>query len=545
VKIGKRWVLLGGLLLGGIAWAYALGEALRRDAETAWRVEAKQAALWMSDTVQGWLHETYLPLAGLAILFENSRSVSEAEFLGAADSLESRAQSFFIDVMAVVRPGSDEKWEVTSVNDPFSFISPAVPLLELPEVLGAVQVAAERTGETSLGVTFDGPDGTRYSAAAVWVMAPTGPVTIVGLVNFNAIAAGLFEVHGTRGASLRITGRFVQPGGSGAEHEVLGEEMPNAVYSISNRTISAGADLTLHWDFSEEFAGGPKTGLARLAFLSGAATSLFVTVFIGFLMMRNRVITRRVEEATEELVHAREAAEAANRAKSTFLANMSHELRTPLNAVIGYSEMLQEEAEDLGQDSMIADLLKIKQSGKHLLSLINDVLDLSKIEAGKMELALATFDVDRMLKEIEVIAHPLIRKNSNRYVLDCPARIGEVHSDETKLRQTLINLISNAAKFTENGAVTLAARRHADPDELEFTVIDTGIGMTEEQLGRLFRAFGQANAETSVKYGGTGLGLALSRRLSQLLGGGITVTSEHGIGSRFTVRLPALAVPPA
>ncbi len=239
----------------------------------------------------------------------------------------------------------------------------------------------------------------------------------------------------------------------------------------------------------------------------------------------------------DELRSAREHADSANRTKSAFLANMSHELRTPMNAIIGYSEMLIENAEDEGQEDVIVDLEKIRSAGKHLLTLINDVLDLSKIEAGRMEIFAQTFDGDRMIDDVCAIAAPLIEKNANRLVLERPMPLGEITSDLTKLRQVLFNLISNAAKFTEDGTITLAARR-LDTDELEFSVTDTGIGMTEAQLGGLFQAFSQAEASTSAKYGGTGLGLALSRKLCRMLGGDITVTSEYGVGSTFTVRLP-------
>jgi GAF domain-containing protein/DNA-binding response OmpR family regulator len=240
------------------------------------------------------------------------------------------------------------------------------------------------------------------------------------------------------------------------------------------------------------------------------------------------------------------ALEEASRHKSDFLASMSHELRTPLNAVIGYSEMLQEELEDLGQDGLVPDVEKINAAGRHLLALINDILDLSKIEAGKMDLFVEAVDVAALVGDVTTTVKPLIEKNANTLVVDVAAEVGDMQTDATKLRQILFNLLSNAAKFTDHGTITLTVNRQpaatdTRPETLIFAVSDTGIGMTEEQLGRLFQAFSQADASTSRRYGGTGLGLALVRHLSRMLGGDVAVTSTAGVGSTFTVDLSASA----
>jgi signal transduction histidine kinase/pSer/pThr/pTyr-binding forkhead associated (FHA) protein len=257
-----------------------------------------------------------------------------------------------------------------------------------------------------------------------------------------------------------------------------------------------------------------------------------------------RIRSARLAEAAAQRDAAEKAmaaAEEANRVKSQFLASMSHELRTPLNAIIGYTEMLKEDAESLSQQQFMPDLEKIHQAAKHLLGLINDILDLSKIEAGKMALILETFEIFPMLRDVISTVLPLIEKNSSKLELDCPPGIGVMYADVTRLRQVLFNLLGNAGKFTQNGRVMLRCRREGigPAETLVFEVSDTGIGMSKEHLSRLFQPFSQADAGTSRKYGGTGLGLVISRKLCQMMGGDISVSSEVGKGSHFRVELPS------
>jgi signal transduction histidine kinase/CheY-like chemotaxis protein len=312
------------------------------------------------------------------------------------------------------------------------------------------------------------------------------------------------------------------------------EELKEALTTFGSTGIARSQEV---YDIAQD-----NSTVALYTLVVTGIIQILILIFILFFVYRMfRTYMRASQLHEQEMAQAKEAAEAANQAKSAFLANMSHELRTPMNAILGYSEMLMEEAEDLGQEDFIPDLKKINQAGNHLLSLINDVLDLSKIESGKMEVYAEIFDLDNFIDQVSGTAQPLMSKNNNQFSIERGGQLGKACQDLTKLRQSLLNLLSNAAKFTHEGTVTLHAGRQsqADGDWLTFAVGDTGIGIAADKLEHVFDEFSQADNSTTRDYGGTGLGLTITRSFCQMLGGDLNVSSQPDKGSTFTIRLPA------
>jgi adenylate cyclase len=338
-----------------------------------------------------------------------------------------------------------------------------------------------------------------------------------------------------------IKGRHIRMGETVVSRAVL-QRKPVQIYDVQHDPSSPVLDVIVRAGFRGHLTV-PLLGADRIVgalvvrrkepgeFPQSTIDLLQTFAAQSVLAIQNARLFGELEEKSGEL-------ELASKHKSQFLANMSHELRTPLNAIIGVSEMLREDAEALKQD--VEPLDRVLGAARHLLALINDILDLSKIEAGRMDLHLETFQLLPVIKDVAKTIEPMAMKNGNRIVIDCPADLDTLHADQTRFRQSLLNLASNANKFTEKGIITIAAQhRHENGHEwLTLAVTDTGIGMTAEQMSRLFQEFSQASSATASKYGGTGLGLAISRRFCQMMGGDIMVESEPGRGSTFTIRLP-------
>ena len=312
-----------------------------------------------------------------------------------------------------------------------------------------------------------------------------------------------------------------------ADRELVGRNLDELITTAESRAQAVG--------YTTRAGDGTVRGVGQRRRKDGSVVDVEVLA-VPVVVNGERVGMMGIYHDITELLAARHEAESANATKSQFLASMSHELRTPLNAILGYSEMLQEDAADAGQDGLIPDLEKINAAGRHLLTLINDVLDLSKIEAGRMELNTETFAVKPLIETVASTVAPLVARNGNALVVEVGDDAGEIEADGLRVRQILLNFLSNAAKFTDHGTITLSARRSGR--EMVFAVRDTGIGMTAEQVGRLFQAFAQAEASTAAKYGGTGLGLAISKKFCEMMGGSVAVETTPGKGTTFSVRLP-------
>ncbi len=364
-------------------------------------------------------------------------------------------------------------------------------------------------------------------------------VQLAGLgILYNAIFLNL-KMHGVPHATeyLLVTVALYSAGGVATYAPVRGPAIVFIVFAMVPQVV--------YHAFFPEGGGAGIAFLLTVFIIAMSSTSLTLHASA----VERIELTRKLETANEdterqreEAVEARDRALAASRAKSTFLANMSHELRTPLNAVIGYAELVQEEVEEAGLDQCVDDLGKIMASSKHLLGLINDVLDVAKIEAGKVELLLEELDVGELTRSVAAAVEPLVKRNGNVFEHHTPDDVATVVSDSTRLRQILFNLLSNAAKFTKDGRVSLVAKKVSldGRDGVEFVVSDDGIGMTAEQQEHVFESFRQADATTTREYGGTGLGLTITKHFVELLGGTITVSSQPGEGSEFVVRVPSL-----
>ena len=338
-KGARLWLIPLLIFALGTGGSWSLSQAFRQDALHAWQAQAEQAARWLSGTLLSWLEESYAPLSALAVLAENSEPLTEVAFLNGLDGMEARATAFFLDSAAYLRLDQGKRLQLVFSTDIDGPLAAGVPAESLEMLIPTVKAAFKQPGRILLGPPFKMEAGPTVSTLALSIKEPNGKTAVVlGLVNYDALIEGLFEQLVPAGMTLQIAGKFL----GGAVVPVYSSSAEVSVHSLTTRTISADADLSITWHVGPQYDGGVPVKLARFALLAGTTVSVIVALFIGMLLRRNQVISRRIHEATDKLARSKKAADAANQAKSTFLANMSHELRTPMNAILGYSEMLIE-----------------------------------------------------------------------------------------------------------------------------------------------------------------------------------------------------------
>lgn len=447
---------------------------------------------------------------------------------------KSRLPPLFKDVVTLMQTQVSDFSHLENRKNPEAFI--VSPILDKQVPVGVLALQMSNESITEVVNNLENLGGTGETLVGSIVNNRIIPEVPLRFTNIEGFIAQSQKVNNNLMAAFDDA---TQGGkGQGSMTDYRG----NTVIGVWRYVPSFGWGMLVKMDSSEIYA--PIYRMISNIILLGSVALLLAILIATFISMRLQKAENSLKAALEELKIAVEEAKSANEVKSQFLANMSHELRTPLNAIIGYTEMLQEDATDMQLPGFEKDLARIHGSAKHLLSLINDILDFAKIEAGRIEMYLEDIKVHTLVNGLNDLIKPLLDKNQNTFILDCEPEIGMIHTDITRLSQSLLNLLSNATKFTEKGTIRLSVLRDrsSDKDWYRFIVSDNGIGMNTDQLARLFQPFSQADASITRKYGGTGLGLNISKKFCQMLGGDISVSSEEGKGSTFIIHLPEKSV---